>query len=164
MSSFRLMLQMLTIAGVVAYASCSTAAPRTAGKAKLQQSAVNWKKNLTAAHQQAKQTNKPILILFEASWCHYCKKLDTQTISHPKMASYINKTFIPVRLDLDRDKRIAKILGVKKIPCTIVLTPEGDMLSKQVGFEKPVTYYDKIAKARELQDKVHQVKYSRFAR
>ena len=164
MSSFKSVYQMTLIATVVACCAVSSAAAPYTGKATLQTKGVQWEKSLDAAHQKAVQSNKPILIVFEASWCRYCKKLKKETINHPKMSHYINQTFIPVQLDLDHDKRIAKILGVKKLPCTIILSPEADLLGKYVGFEKPVTYFDKIATARKLQDRVHQVKYVTPAR
>lgn len=164
MITHRFILQLSVAAGIIAWCTLSSAETPRTGRGSLQKTAVNWEKNLNAAHRQAIKTDKPILILFGASWCKYCEKLEKETINHPKMVSYINKTFIPVHLDLDQDKRIAKILGVKKLPCTLILSPEADLLGKYIGYEKPVTYFDKIAKARKKQDVVRQVKYTTPAR
>ncbi len=162
MISNRFILQLSVVAGIIACCTLSSATPPLKGQIypRVITKTVNWEKNLNTAHQKAIKTNKPILILFGASWCRYCKKLEKETVNHPKMASYINKTFIPVHLDLDQDKRIAKILGVKKLPCTVILSPEADLLGKYVGYEKPVTYFDKIAKARKKQEVIRQVKYT----
>ena len=117
---------------------------------------INWQKDIFTAHDVSLKTGKPILIVFGADWCTYCKKLDEYTLSHPGMTKYVNSSFVPVYLDFDREKRIVDILKIDKIPCTVVLSPHADLLSKQFGYLRPVAYHDVLQKAHQLQQKIQQ--------
>ena len=46
--------------------------------------AVNWYSDLETAHQASLKSHKPILIVFDASWCTYCRKLEKDTLSGPQ--------------------------------------------------------------------------------
>jgi thioredoxin-related protein len=117
---------------------------------------INWQKDIFAAHKVSLKTGKPMLFVFGADWCSYCKKLEEYTLSHPEMTQYVNSSFVPVHLDFDRDKRLADILKIDKIPCTVVLSPHADLLSKQFGYLKPVAYHEVLQKAHQLQQKIQQ--------
>lgn len=36
--------------------------------------------------------------------CHYCEDMQRDVLSDPKMSQYLEKKFIPVKLNLNRDK------------------------------------------------------------
>jgi len=117
---------------------------------------INWQKDIFTAHDVSLKTGKPMLFVFGADWCSYCKKLEEYTLSHPGMTQYVNSSFVPVHLDFDQDKRITEILKIDKIPCTVVLSPHADLLSKQFGYLKPVAYHDVLQKAHQLQHTIQQ--------
>ena len=119
---------------------------------------INWQKDIFAAHDVSLKTGKPMLFVFGADWCTFCKKLDEYTLSHPGMTKYVNSSFVPVRLDFDRDKHIADILKIDKIPCTVVLSPHADLISKQFGYLKPVDYHEVLQKAQQLQQTILQAR------
>lgn len=121
--------------------------------------AVNWHKDLDTAHQAALKNNKPIFIVFDASWCTHCRKLENETLSDPKMAHYLNQAFEPVHLDFDEDREIANILKVTSIPCTVVLSAEADLLARKVGFAKVSPYHTMLEKARKLQAVIRHIEY-----
>lgn len=77
--------------------------------------------------------NRPLLITFGADWCEFCRKMDNETLADPAIAQYVNQSFVPVKLDIEKDARIARILEVKRIPCTIALTPQADLLGRMTG-------------------------------
>tara|TARA_R110002111_G_scaffold168038_2_gene233926 strand:+ start:28216 stop:28719 length:504 start_codon:yes stop_codon:yes gene_type:complete len=121
---------------------------------------IKWHKDLESAHQAALKSNKPIFIVFDASWCTYCRKLEKDTLSDPRMSRYLNQAFEPVRLDFDKDREIADTLKVKSIPCTVVLSSEADLLARQVGYSKVPRYHSMLEKARKLQAVIHHIEYS----
>ena len=124
---------------------------------------VQWHDDLDSAHKFAVETDKPMLLVFGAQWCHYCRKLKATTLSDAAMVQYVNENFVPVRLDVDQHRRIAKILGVKPIPCSVVLSPEADLLGKLVGYHGPKKYYVTLQNARRLQAEIRQAEHSRVA-
>ena len=106
-----------------------------------------WHLDLQKAHLVAKQENKPMLVVFGATWCKYCKKLEQETLSDPRMQQYIQQHFVPVHLDLDEQAKIGKILEVKSLPCTVVLSPNADLLGKIVGYKDVAGMQEQLDKA-----------------
>ena len=116
--------------------------------------AVRWQQKLMQAHKVSVATNKPLMLVFTAEWCTHCRQLENETLSDAKMVKYVNDTFVPIHVDLDKNRRIAKILEVKSVPCTVVLSPEADLLGKLTGNVDSKTYFSTLSKAREIQDKI----------
>ena len=95
---------------------------------------LNWAPDIQSAHKSSLDTNKPMLLVFGAEWCGYCKKLEATTLAQPDMVEYVNASFVPVHIDLDKDPQIAEVLEVESIPCSVVLSPDADLLGKLVGY------------------------------
>lgn len=115
-----------------------------------------WHHDMQKAHKVAITEDKPMVIVFGASWCRFCKKLENETLSDPRMKQYIKQNFIPVHLDLDEEKRIGKILEIKSLPCTVVLSPQADLLGKIVGYKSPEAMHEQLQKALKTQNVLRQ--------
>jgi thioredoxin-related protein len=113
---------------------------------------LEWQKDIFAGHKESTRTGKPMLLVFGADWCVFCKKLEQTTLAEPEMVKYINANFVPVHLDFDRDKKVASILEVKSLPCTVVLSPEADVLGRIEGFAKAPALYKHLAAAKKTQE------------
>lgn len=111
---------------------------------------VAWQPNLRAAHKVAVRDNKPLLLVFGAEWCHFCTKLEQESLAHPALARYINTTYVPVHLDFDKDERIRTLLEVERLPCTILLTKDAEVLDRFEGYMPPAEVYRKLAAARQV--------------
>lgn len=107
---------------------------------------INWETDLLKARSKAMQTGRPILIVFGAEWCTFCKKMENTTFSEKEMVGAINERFVPVHLDFDKSKSIAQALEVKGIPSSIVISTDADVLSRKDGFAKSEDYYKVLAK------------------
>ena len=66
---------------------------------------VQWGNDLKKAAAESQKTGKPILITFTASWCTYCHKLIGETFTDQKVIARVNKYFVPVVLDADKNER-----------------------------------------------------------
>ena len=141
-------LRQLVFVALVLSAACDSrgdARPLTGGN---QAGNIAWFHDLYEAHKISAATGRPLLIVFGAEWCHYCHELDTKTLTNPNLAAYISANFVPVHLDADRDKRVAEILKAKPIPCTVVLSPEAELVSRSFGYEEVQPYFASLEKAR----------------
>jgi len=111
---------------------------------------INWQPDLHTAHGVAVKEQKPILLVFGAEWCGFCKKLEQTTLADRDLAKYINETFVAVHLDADKDTRACEILSISSLPCTAVLSADAELLEKFVGYCEKGDYYKKLAAAKQL--------------
>lgn len=122
--------------------------------------AIAWQKDLKAAQRQAAATGKPMLLVFGADWCKFCKTYERETLGHPTMAGYVNREFVPVHLDFERDGEVAETLKVEALPCTVVLSPEADLLGRIVGNQAPKDLWEALEDAKDMQAKVRQTRFA----
>lgn len=127
-------------------------------------SGIRWQHDLQAAHRESLRTNRPVLIVFGADWCHFCKKLEQESLAHPQIAGYINQTFVPLHLNFDESQREAEILDVKAIPCVVALTPQAELVGRLDGFATPQNVAKMLMKATRLQSQIQQARYIEAAK
>lgn len=125
------------------------AQPPTAGRPQIE-----WRNDLKAAREEAAKSGRPMLILFDADWCLYCRKMEQTTLSDTSLARYINDSFVPVRLDIEKDARTAEILEVERIPCTVSLNAQADLLGRVTGYVDRTQYQQTLNQIQSLHQKV----------
>lgn len=96
--------------------------------------AIQWSHDLQKARRASLSTGRPMLIVFGGARCVYCKKLDAEVFSNRVLASYINKKFVPVHLDFEKNRRTAEILEVQSLPTSVILSPDADLLGSVEGY------------------------------
>ena len=101
---------------------------------------IKWGNNLDSAFTIASNSNKIIMIDFMAEWCSPCKEMDKKTFSNTNIIKKSNE-FIPVRIDVDKQKNIAekyngnaRKYGGIGIPNILFLDKEKNILRQIVGF------------------------------
>lgn len=112
--------------------------------------AQNWLTDFEAAKQQAKEQNKPIILVFQGSdWCAPCIKLDRQIWSSEPFKKYAQDHFIMMQADFPRkkknalseaietqNKRLAETYNKQGIfPFVAILNAQGDVLG-HTGYKK----------------------------
>ncbi len=117
---------------------------------------IKWHNDLKAAYRVGKSQDKPLLILFSASWCTYCHKLIRESLGDKKMVTFVQEQFVPVLLDFDKDNKVAKVLEVESLPCTIVLSPQADLLLQVNGFQKTAPYRETLQSALDKREEMIQ--------
>lgn len=58
---------------------------------------------LDEAYEQAKLENKSVLVIFHASWCSWCKKLD-ENLTNEKIKSMIDENYVITHLTVNESK------------------------------------------------------------
>ena len=110
-----------------------------------QAGAITWKNNLQDALRAAKSQGKPVMIDFYADWCGWCKKLDSDTYSDPKVNAASEK-FICVKINAEKEPVIAGKYGVSGYPTIIFLDSNGNVLQKNPGFLPPDAFLQTMDK------------------
>ncbi len=81
-----------------------------------------------------KKEGKKLLLHFYADWCVYCKKMDKEIFSQKDAADFINKNFIPIRLNSDVDTQLAEAYHVSGLPTTCFLDQNGENIKTISGY------------------------------
>src|SRR5262245_25128927 len=95
---------------------------------------IKWLHDLKAAHKESLASGRPMLVVFSGPKCFYCRKLENEVFTQPALAKYINKTFVPVHLDLEKNRQAAEVFEVTSLPTTVILSAEADPLGLMEGF------------------------------
>jgi uncharacterized protein YyaL (SSP411 family) len=77
----------------------------------------------------AERAGKPVLCSLTAPWCEWCRRMDEEAYSDPKLAANVGESFVPVRVDVDRHPRVRERYNMGGFPTTVFLTPDGEVLS-----------------------------------
>jgi len=129
----------------------SSPLPSQTAKAPKTAPAVQWLDDLETARRASVATGRPMLIVFGGQHFVFCKKLDREVFMHPVIARYINTAFIPVHLDFEKNTRAAKILEVKSLPTSVILSSEADLLGSVEGFVATREFAEVLHKSIEFQ-------------
>lgn len=108
------------------------------------------KDNFLKAQELAKKENKLILVDFAARWCPGCVRLENEVFTAKEFKTS-SKPFIKLKIDFDRfeNLELAKKYNVKFIPTLIVLTSEGDEVSRIVDYQPLSTVKNFLSSSQE---------------
>ena len=90
---------------------------------------VDWHEWGPEAFGIADRTGTPVLCSLTAPWCEWCERMDERVYSDPKLAAHIGESFVPIRVDVDRQPRIRERYNMGGFPTTVFVTPDGEVLS-----------------------------------
>jgi thioredoxin-related protein len=106
----------------------------------------SWLNDYKKAQQEAKSTNKVLLLNFTGSdWCGWCVKFDRDVLSKPQFKDYARDNLVLVELDFPRAKaqspevrkqnrELAQQYEVVGFPTLIVLNSDGQKLWEFDGY------------------------------
>jgi thioredoxin-related protein len=84
-----------------------------------------------------KQQNKKIFLFFWVEWCKYCEKMEKDTLNKPEIASYLNESFIPVKVNTDTEQDVAIEYFVRGLPTSWFVGEKGEKISNLPGYVSP---------------------------
>ncbi len=99
------------------------------------ESAVAWRTDYAAAQAEAKETGKPILLDFTASWCPPCQLMKAEVWTDSEVGKAVHENTIPVLVDVDLpvNEELSRRYEIHQIP-TILLTDAAGARLKQANY------------------------------
>lgn len=85
---------------------------------------------------RARQEGKPVLVDFWAGWCVWCKKMDEQTYTDPRVKAAM-RGYVLLKIDVDKMPAFQKQFRADGLPTTVVLDPSGKEVRRVVGYQAP---------------------------
>jgi thioredoxin-related protein len=101
-----------------------------------------WGTNYEQGQQEAKASNKLVLLDFTGSdWCGWCKILDREVFSQPQFKEYASKNLVLVEVDFPKGKSVAPATRqqneqllmryqIQGFPTIVVLNSEGKLVAE----------------------------------
>jgi thioredoxin-related protein len=101
---------------------------------------------------EAKSSGKTVMIDVYTDWCGWCKRMDRDTYAKPEVIAYLEKSFVPVRLNAeanatvfyqgaDRSYRdLARGFRINSYPTTLFLGADGKHLASAPGYMKAADF------------------------
>jgi thioredoxin-related protein len=106
----------------------------------------SWQTDYKKAQEEAKSSNKLLLVDFTGSdWCGYCIKLDRDILSKSEFKDYANKNLVLMEVDFPRTKaqsdavkrqnqELAQQYQVQGFPTLVVLNGDGRKVWEYEGY------------------------------
>lgn len=93
-----------------------------------------WHEYSEKSFSLAEEQNKPVFLVFTASWCSACRYYNKKFLSNQEIVYIINQYYIPIKVD-DKNKigfnKICDDYGVEVIPTTFFIRSNGVMVNIQ---------------------------------
>jgi len=86
---------------------------------------------------QGEIRKKPVFLHFYANWCFFCRMMAQKTFKDPLVVSYLNKNFIAIMVDVDKEGKTTSMYGVRALPDTWFLTQRGKRIRNILGYLEP---------------------------
>jgi len=105
-----------------------------------------WLDNYNAALDQAKTSNKKVLLNFTGSdWCPWCIKMDKEVLDTPQFKDYADKNLILMIADFPQSKQLPQKVqdqnaqlqtqyAIQGFPTFVLVDKNGNVLGQQVGY------------------------------
>lgn len=109
---------------------------------------INWH-SYEEGTEIARRSGMSMVFYFYADWCTYCVRMQEETFGHASVIDFMNNKVVAVKVDVDKNKKVARSFGVRGLPATVFLTRNGDRVGPMPGFIPPKSYLSMLTKIME---------------
>ncbi len=93
---------------------------------------INW-----ATYDNAKSRNtekRKFFVYFYTEQCSFCTMLEKKTFSDQSVIEYINANYTPVKVNANKEYKLASQFGIQGVPDIRFLTPKGEGIARWPGY------------------------------
>jgi len=108
---------------------------------------IHWRHDYDAARREAARTGRPLVVDFGTRTCFWCRRLDATTFRDAAVAEVMNRCFIPLKIDAERQAALADALGVEGYPTLVLADPDGRILDRLSGYVEAAAFLRRLHSA-----------------
>ena len=97
-------------------------------------SAIPWRASFPLALELAAESEKPMLVYFNADWCAICRRVERETFIRPEVANAM-EPFVPVMVDIDRQPWLAQRYQIEAVPAYLKIDGKGTASGHALGYK-----------------------------
>jgi thioredoxin-like negative regulator of GroEL len=95
---------------------------------------VEWRSDYDNARREATEQGKFILLDFGTDDCVHCRRMHQTTFRDPAITKIINERFVALKIDANREPRLAQSLRVQAYPTLVLAGNDGKILAWIEGY------------------------------
>jgi thioredoxin-related protein len=99
-------------------------------------SSIQWHPYKTGM-ELGKKENKKIYLYFWAEWCDSCKKMTKETFVDSAVIAYLNKNFISIKVNADKEQALVSEYNVRGLPDNWFIAEKNEIIGNQPGYIPP---------------------------
>ncbi len=92
-----------------------------------------WVPDIPTAQRIATSRNQLLLLHFTSDQCPPCRRLEQNVFSQPTIGHSVGEDFVPVRINVGEQPKIAEQFGVTSWPTDVLVTPQGKVLHRMIS-------------------------------
>ena len=81
-----------------------------------------------------KKENKKIFLHFWSEDCEYCKKMAKETFVDSAVIAYLNKNFISIKVNADKEQALVSEYNVRGLPDNWFIDEKNEVIGNQPGY------------------------------
>ncbi len=92
-----------------------------------------------------KKENKKGFLHFYTDWCTFCKLMNANTFTDKKIIANLNENFVPILVNAEKDRDVAKNYNANKFPYTVFIAEDTSTIGSRPGYVPPDLLQDMLA-------------------
>jgi hypothetical protein len=96
--------------------------------------------------KKGKEEGKSVYIHFYSDICQYCKEMESTTFTNQKVVKQLNSKFIPIRVNSDKEYKIAYKYNIRPVPDNWIFNKKGERIYRQLGYIDASTFSSVLKK------------------
>lgn len=104
---------------------------------------VGWTDGMPTGQQLAQESDRPMIVLFTATWCGPCQTLKKNVLSQPAVQDALQAGFVPVQIDMtdqssaNPNAQVAQHYNITGYPTVVAISPNGEWIEAFEGDRTP---------------------------
>ena len=95
---------------------------------------IPWRTDYNAARKEAEEKGLPLFVEVGTEACFYCRKLESGPFRDPTIRKLLEKEFIPLKIDANREPMLARALKVNLYPTMLLAGHDGKIHAFLEGY------------------------------